>query len=160
MYVSFPKLPQDFTAENEEAIESVLKDCIERQKEILYKHYVTELEIVFAKEIEEQKDRRLVKHRVIFRDETGVTPEFGFYQEDKKKITGLRLCRQLYGDSVEAYGKIKKIEKKRVQTRGGNTTYAYDYPSLFGRACLEEWRRLREAAIERQNNEDRTLLNK
>ena len=117
MYVSFPKLP-GFTTEYEKDIEEVIKKCIEHEKEILYKHHVTEVEVVFAKECyPANNEKRLIKHRVIFRDETGVTPEFGFYQEDKKKITGLRLCKQLYGEILEAHGKIKKIEKKRVTTR-------------------------------------------
>ena len=63
-------------------MENIFKNAIDQQKDILYKHHITEVEIVFAKEFI-ASERRLVKHRVIFRDETGVTPEFGFYQEDK-----------------------------------------------------------------------------
>lgn len=79
-----------------------------------------------------------------YQDKTGVTPEFGIYDEYQKEITPVAFSHQLYEKTLDAHHPIKKIEKKRSVTRGIKTTYVYDYPMLFGRACLETWKKMEE----------------
>ncbi|PAV62751.1 hypothetical protein WR25_22977 [Diploscapter pachys] len=141
LHVSFRKLSADFTFRYADLLDEIFEHAIKEQRDILYKHHVTEVEIVYTKLGQQQQ---LVKRRVKFLDETGVTPEFGIYDEYKKRIVPQKLSHQLYGETLESHTKIKKIEKKRAQTRINGTTYVYDFPTLFGRACLEEWRKLKE----------------
>uniref|UniRef100_A0A1I7WUC5 Acetyl-CoA carboxylase n=1 Tax=Heterorhabditis bacteriophora TaxID=37862 RepID=A0A1I7WUC5_HETBA len=165
LYVTFPKLPVDFTSEYEEVLDDLFENSIKEQREILYKHHVTEVEIVYARVEKTENGRQLIKRRVKFLDETGVTPEFGIYDEqkvnsfmyymDKVSFVSLlislkaiimprKLSHLLYGKNLQGYSTIKKIEKKRASTRANGTTYVYDYPTLIGRACLEEWKKLEE----------------
>lgn len=157
MYVTFPKLPKEFTRHEEMMLEDAFMNAIRAQREILYKHHITEVEIVLAKVTEDGK--QLINHRVKFLDETGVTPEFGIYDENKKQIQPLRLSHQLYGQCVEPYLSIRKIEKKRVSTRANGTTYVYDYPTLFGRACMEEWKKLQAQVVKNGSSEAKQLFN-
>lgn len=85
-----------------------------------------------------------MKRRMKYQDKTGVTPEFGIYDEYQKEITPVAFSHQLYEKTLDAHHPIKKIEKKRSVTRGIKTTYVYDYPMLFGRACLATWKKMEE----------------
>ncbi|KJH43390.1 carboxyl transferase domain protein [Dictyocaulus viviparus] len=149
MYVTFPKMPSSFTTQYQDDLDCFFQESIREQRDILYKHHVTEVEIVFTKLSE--SGRQLWRRRVKFLDETGVTPEFGIYDEYKTMIFPRKLSHLLYKSKLEVHTKIKKIEKKRSSTRANGTTYVYDYPTLIGRACLEEWKKLQdrsESALE------------
>ena len=65
--------------QNEDELDEIFEEAIREQRAILYKHHVTQVEVVMPKVEENQlKNRRLV-----FLDETGVTPEFGVFDEDQ-----------------------------------------------------------------------------
>ncbi|GMT07393.1 hypothetical protein PENTCL1PPCAC_29567 [Pristionchus entomophagus] len=142
--VTFPKMPNTFTKNNEEELDNVLINTIETMRPILSKHQVTEVEVVYSKIDKINGTDTAMKRRVKFLDKTGVTPEFGIFDEYQKQITPVALSHQLYKKTLEAHHPIKKIEKKRSATRGIKTTYVYDYPMLFGRACLETWKALEQ----------------
>ncbi|VDM54064.1 unnamed protein product [Angiostrongylus costaricensis] len=144
MYVTFPKMPITFTVEHQNDLDFLFEDAIKEQRDVLYKHHVTEVEIVFTKLSENGGVRQLWRRRIKFLDETGVTPEFGIYDEYKTIIFPQKLSHLLYKNKLEPHTKIKKIEKKRSSTRANGTTYVYDYPTLIGRACLEEWKKLQD----------------
>ncbi|CAJ0608732.1 unnamed protein product [Cylicocyclus nassatus] len=144
LYVTFPKLASTFTSEYQDDLDSLFEEAIKEQREVLYKHHVTEVEVVYSKLRAKDEVRQLWKRRVKFLDETGVTPEFGIYDEYKTAIYPQKLSHLLYGNKLDAHSKIKKIEKKRSSTRANGTTYVYDYPTLIGRACLEEWKKLQD----------------
>uniref|UniRef100_A0A0K0D5M8 ACC_central domain-containing protein n=1 Tax=Angiostrongylus cantonensis TaxID=6313 RepID=A0A0K0D5M8_ANGCA len=144
MYVTFPKMPVTFTVEHQNVLDFLFEEAIKEQRDVLYKHHVTEVEIVFTKLSENGGVRQLWRRRIKFLDETGVTPEFGIYDEYKTIIFPQKLSHLLYKSKLEPHTKIKKIEKKRSSTRANGTTYVYDYPTLIGRACLEEWKKLQD----------------
>ncbi|KIH68855.1 carboxyl transferase domain protein, partial [Ancylostoma duodenale] len=143
-----------FTADYQDDLDALFEEAIKEQREVLYKHHVTEVEIVYAKLSASGEVRQLWKRRVKFLDETGVTPEFGIYDEHKTVIYPRKLSHLLYGNKLAAHSKIKKIEKKRSSTRANGTTYVYDYPTLIGRACLEEWKKLQDRSEARKEGTD------
>ncbi|CAI4232601.1 unnamed protein product [Auanema sp. JU1783] len=155
LYVAFPKLPETYTVDYELSLEEAYINAVRSQKDILFKHRVTEVEIVTP----QLRNGGHVKHRVKFLDETGVTPEFGIYHEKQLKIEPQRLSHKLYNANLGSYESIKRIEKKRVSTRANGTTYVYDYPTLFGRACLEQWRNLKASSEQSQDVNDRRVFN-
>ncbi|KAJ1348739.1 hypothetical protein KIN20_004112 [Parelaphostrongylus tenuis] len=158
MYVTFPKMPVTFTAEHQDELDCLFEEAIKEQRDVLYKHHVTEVEIVFTKLSENGGVRQLYRRRIKFLDETGVTPEFGIYDEYKTIIFPQKLSHLLYKNKLEPYTKIKKIEKKRSLTRANGTTYVYDYPTLIGRACLEEWKNLQDRSECVIEGRDRNLF--
>ncbi|GMT36213.1 hypothetical protein PFISCL1PPCAC_27510 [Pristionchus fissidentatus] len=141
--VTFPKMPSSFTKDNEHDLDDILIESIEEMRPILFKHHVTEVEIVYSK-IDTSRTSAM-KRRVKYQDKTGVTPEFGIYDEYQKEIKPVALSHQLYERQLEEHHPIKKIEKKRSVTRGIRTSYVYDYPMLFGKACLQRWKELEES---------------
>lgn len=145
--VTFPKMPNTFTKENEEDLDQLLIQSIETMRPILFKHHVTEVEVVYSKidYTAAAGTRSAMKRRIKYQDKTGVTPEFGVYDEYQKEISPVALSHQLYETTLDVHHPIKKIEKKRSYTRGIRTTYVYDYPMLFGRACLETWKKLEQS---------------
>ncbi|KAK6024223.1 hypothetical protein OSTOST_09972, partial [Ostertagia ostertagi] len=132
IYVTFPKMPSSFVCEHQDDLDVVFREAIKEQRSVLYKHHVTEVEIVYTKLPENEGVRQLWKRRVKFLDETGGS------------IFPRKLSHLLYGNKLETHDKIKKIEKKRSLTRANGTTYVYDYPTLIGRACLEEWKKMQD----------------
>ncbi|ETN77736.1 hypothetical protein NECAME_10861, partial [Necator americanus] len=144
LYVTFPKMQATFTSDYQDELDSLFEEAVKEQRDVLYKHHVTEVEIVYTKLSANEQVRELWKRRVKFLDETGVTPEFGIYDEHKAVIYPQKLSHLLYGSKLSPHSKIKKIEKKRSSTRAIGTTYVYDYPTLIGRACLEEWKKLQD----------------
>ncbi|GMR60829.1 hypothetical protein PMAYCL1PPCAC_31024 [Pristionchus mayeri] len=145
--VTFPKMHTTFTKENEDDLDHMFLESIKQMQPILFKHHVTEVEIVYSKidNSASSSTRTAMKRRVKYLDKTGVTPEFGIYDEYQKEISPVALSHQLYESTLGPHHPIKKIEKKRSQTRGTRTTYVYDYPMLFGRACLARWKALEES---------------
>ncbi|WKY14248.1 hypothetical protein Q1695_000077 [Nippostrongylus brasiliensis] len=158
MYVTFPKMPSSYTTEYQDTLDAIFEEAVKKERSVLYKHHVTEVEIVYTKLTEAGGVRQLWKRRVKFLDETGVTPEFGIYDEHKKTIYPRKLSHLLYGSKLEQHSKIKKIEKKRSSTRANGTSYVYDYPTLIGRACLEEWKKLQDRSDSAEDGLERTLF--
>ncbi|CAJ0566604.1 unnamed protein product, partial [Mesorhabditis spiculigera] len=143
LHVTFPKLPRDFTKKNEEQLDLLIEEAIREQRAILLKHSVTEVEVVLPKV---GSDGRPLNRRVKFHDTTGVTAEFGIFDEHQRHIITRKLSHQLYGEQLHRHNVIRKIEKKRAVTKAIGTTYVYDLPMLFGRATLERWKTLQEEA--------------
>ncbi|CAD6185016.1 unnamed protein product [Caenorhabditis auriculariae] len=146
LHISCPSLSENLATSLEYS--RILNKNIEReirnQQAILYKHSITEVEVVYGKIKAIDGKPQLINLRVKFLDDTGVTPEIGIYEEfcgaTKRKIVARSHSKDLYGPTLEPHSPVRKIEKKRALTRVSGTTYVYDYPSLFGRACFEAWK--------------------
>uniref|UniRef100_A0A8L8K586 Acetyl-CoA carboxylase n=1 Tax=Heligmosomoides polygyrus TaxID=6339 RepID=A0A8L8K586_HELPZ len=160
MYVTFPKMSPSFMTDYQDDLDAVFEEAIRRERGVLYKHHVTEVEVIYTKLPVCAGVRQFWKRRVKFLDETGVTPEFGIYDEHKKAIFPQKLSHLLYGAKLEPHTRIKKIEKKRSSTRANGTSYVYDYPTLIGRACLEEWKKLQDRSETLEEGPERSLFQK
>ncbi|CAB3410106.1 unnamed protein product [Caenorhabditis bovis] len=129
IHISCPGLSEEDIGSAEHL--NFMRQCIQQEvdchKRILYKHRVTEVEIVYES-TEGSK-------RIVLRDETGVTPEV---------ITE-------FPEILGKYPALSNIEKKRVATRANHTSYIYDFPMIFGLAAYKEWKSCKKLDIETYN---------
>lgn len=140
------------------AAEEAVKSC----QSLLVKHRVTGVEIIYHEPLSgARRGSSLETYRLIYTNETGAIPEFCVYKvievknyliinnffKGKLKPIGPRHAR-LNGESCYATHKPIShvhLQKKRLQANKINTTYVYDYPLMFGQACLNTWLKFKES---------------